>query len=45
MIHQSPKTLPVGPANEVPTVSDANSVAFRRWVDRSGLDFCVYRGV
>ncbi|MGQ9369907.1 hypothetical protein [Azospirillum sp. ST 5-10] len=43
MIHQTPKTLPVGPAAEVPTVSDANSVAFRRWVDRSGLSFCVHR--
>jgi hypothetical protein len=31
--------LPVHPRREIPTISDASSIAYRRWLDRSGLQF------
>ena len=43
LIHQTPKTLPVDLRREVPATSDASSVAYRRWIDRSGLNFGVER--
>ncbi|MBJ3778127.1 aromatic ring-hydroxylating oxygenase subunit alpha [Acuticoccus mangrovi] len=43
LIHQHPQALPVSPLGEVPTISDASSVAYRRWVDQSGLEFSVLR--
>ncbi|WP_213769742.1 aromatic ring-hydroxylating dioxygenase subunit alpha [Bradyrhizobium sp. dw_78] len=39
LLHQTPKKLPVSPRREIPTISDASSIAYRRWLDRSGLQF------
>ncbi len=39
LIQQMPKKLPVHARREIPTISDASSVAYRRWLDRSGLEF------
>jgi phenylpropionate dioxygenase-like ring-hydroxylating dioxygenase large terminal subunit len=39
LLHQRPKKLPVHPRREIPTISDASSIAYRRWLDRSGLQF------
>lgn len=39
LLHQRPKKLPVHPRREIPTISDASSIAYRRWLDRSGLRF------
>jgi phenylpropionate dioxygenase-like ring-hydroxylating dioxygenase large terminal subunit len=39
LLHQTPKRLPVSPRREIPTISDASSIAYRRWLDRSGLQF------
>jgi phenylpropionate dioxygenase-like ring-hydroxylating dioxygenase large terminal subunit len=39
MIHQTPKRLPVSPRRDIPTLSDASSIAYRRWLDKSGLEF------
>jgi phenylpropionate dioxygenase-like ring-hydroxylating dioxygenase large terminal subunit len=39
LIHQRPKKLPVHPRREIPTLSDASSIAYRRWLDKSGLQF------
>jgi phenylpropionate dioxygenase-like ring-hydroxylating dioxygenase large terminal subunit len=39
LLHQRPKRLPVNPRREIPTISDASSIAYRRWLDRSGLQF------
>lgn len=39
MIHQTPKKLPVSPRRDIPTLSDASSIAYRRWLDKSGLEF------
>jgi phenylpropionate dioxygenase-like ring-hydroxylating dioxygenase large terminal subunit len=43
LIHQVPKKLPISPRREIPTISDASSIAYRRWLDRSGLEFGVDR--
>lgn len=43
LIHQLPKKLPLMPRREIPTHSDALSIAYRRWLDRSGLQFGVDR--
>jgi phenylpropionate dioxygenase-like ring-hydroxylating dioxygenase large terminal subunit len=45
VIHQSPKKLPLMPRREIPTRCDALSVAYRRWLDKSGLLFGVDREV
>jgi phenylpropionate dioxygenase-like ring-hydroxylating dioxygenase large terminal subunit len=39
LIHQLPKKLPLMPRREIPTHSDALSIAYRRWLDKSGLQF------
>ncbi|WP_158809740.1 aromatic ring-hydroxylating dioxygenase subunit alpha [Beijerinckia sp. L45] len=39
LIHQVPRKLPISPRREIPTISDASSIAYRRWLDRSGLEF------
>lgn len=39
LIHQTPKKLPVSPRRDIPTLSDASSIAYRRWLDKSGLQF------
>ncbi len=43
LIHQLPKKLPLMPRREIPTLSDALSIAYRRWLDKSGLQFGVDR--
>lgn len=43
LIHQIPKRLPIMPRREIPTQSDAMSIAYRRWLDRQGLDFGIDR--
>jgi phenylpropionate dioxygenase-like ring-hydroxylating dioxygenase large terminal subunit len=43
LIHQLPKKLPLMPRREIPTHSDALSIAYRRWLDKSGLQFGVDR--
>jgi phenylpropionate dioxygenase-like ring-hydroxylating dioxygenase large terminal subunit len=43
LIHQVPRKLPLMPRREIPTVSDAMSVAYRKWLDKSGLQFGVDR--
>lgn len=43
LIHQRPKKLPVHPRQEIPTLSDASSIAYRRWLDKSGLQFGLER--
>jgi phenylpropionate dioxygenase-like ring-hydroxylating dioxygenase large terminal subunit len=43
LIHQRPKKLPVHPRREIPTLSDASSIAYRRWLDKSGLQFGLER--
>jgi len=43
LIHQLPKRLPLMPRREIPTHSDALSIAYRRWLDKSGLQFGVDR--
>jgi phenylpropionate dioxygenase-like ring-hydroxylating dioxygenase large terminal subunit len=43
LFHQRPRKLPVHPKREVPMISDASSIAFRRWLDRSGLRFGIDR--
>jgi phenylpropionate dioxygenase-like ring-hydroxylating dioxygenase large terminal subunit len=43
LIHQRPKKLPIHPRREIPTLSDASSIAYRRWLDRSGLQFGLER--
>jgi phenylpropionate dioxygenase-like ring-hydroxylating dioxygenase large terminal subunit len=39
LIHQRPKKLPLMPRREIPTLSDALSIAYRKWIDKSGLQF------
>ena len=39
LVHQRPRKLPVHPQREVPATSDKSSIAYRRWLDRSGLLF------
>lgn len=43
LIHQTPKSLPVDLTREIPALSDASSVAYRRWIGRSGLTYGVER--
>jgi phenylpropionate dioxygenase-like ring-hydroxylating dioxygenase large terminal subunit len=43
LIHQLPKKLPLMPRREIPARCDALSVAYRRWLDKSGLQFGVDR--
>jgi phenylpropionate dioxygenase-like ring-hydroxylating dioxygenase large terminal subunit len=43
LIHQRPKKLPIHPRREIPTLSDASSIAYRRWLDKSGLQFGLER--
>lgn len=43
LIHQLPKKLPLMPRREIPTHSDALSIAYRRWLDKSGLQFGIDR--
>lgn len=43
LIHQRPKRLPIHPRREIPTLSDASSIAYRRWLDKSGLQFGLER--
>lgn len=43
LLHQVPKKLPISPRREIPTISDASSIAYRRWLDRSGLEFGIDR--
>ncbi len=43
LIHQYPKKLPLSPLGEVPAISDASSIAYRRWIAKSGLEFSVLR--
>jgi phenylpropionate dioxygenase-like ring-hydroxylating dioxygenase large terminal subunit len=43
LIHQRPKKLPIHPRREMPTLSDASSIAYRRWLDKSGLEFGLER--
>jgi len=43
LIHQLPKRLPLEPRREIPTQSDAMSISYRRWLQRSGLTFAVDR--
>jgi phenylpropionate dioxygenase-like ring-hydroxylating dioxygenase large terminal subunit len=43
LIHQLPKKLPLMPRREIPTHSDALSIAYRRWLDKSGLQYGVDR--
>ncbi|WP_299451066.1 aromatic ring-hydroxylating dioxygenase subunit alpha [uncultured Pigmentiphaga sp.] len=45
LVHQRPRKLPVHPRQEVPAASDASSVAYRRWLDRSGLQFGLERNL
>jgi phenylpropionate dioxygenase-like ring-hydroxylating dioxygenase large terminal subunit len=45
LIHQLPKRLPLMPRREIPTQSDAMSIAYRRWLIKSGLEFGVDRAV
>jgi phenylpropionate dioxygenase-like ring-hydroxylating dioxygenase large terminal subunit len=39
LIHQAPRKLPIHARREIPTISDASSIAYRRWLDHSGLQF------
>ncbi len=43
VMHQLPKKLPLMPRREIPTHSDALSIAYRRWLYKSGLQFSVDR--
>jgi phenylpropionate dioxygenase-like ring-hydroxylating dioxygenase large terminal subunit len=45
LIHQMPKRLPVKPRRDIPTISDATSIAYRRWLDKSGLEFGLDRSL
>jgi len=45
VIHQLPKKLPLMPRREIPTQSDAMSIAYRRWLTKTGLEFGVDRAV
>ncbi len=45
VIHQLPRKLPLMPRREIPTLSDAMSIAYRRWLNKSGLEFGVDRAV
>ena len=45
LIQQVPKKLPVKPRQDIPTVSDATSIAYRRWLDKSGLEFGLDRSM
>jgi len=45
LIHQTPKKLPVSPRRDIPTLSDASSIAYRRWLDKSGLQFGLDRNL
>src|ERR1700730_4081414 len=43
LIHQRPKKLPIHPRREIPTLSDASSIPYRHWLDKSGLQFGLER--
>ncbi len=43
LVNQYPRKLPVDPRSEVPMRSDASSIAYRRWLDRSGMRFGIER--
>ena len=45
LIHQLPKKLPLMPRREIPTQSDALSIAYRRWLEKSGLQFGIEREI
>ncbi|CAN7636913.1 MULTISPECIES: aromatic ring-hydroxylating dioxygenase subunit alpha [unclassified Caballeronia] len=45
LINQFPRKLPVNPRRELPMRSDASSMAYRRWLDRSGLEFGIERAL
>lgn len=45
LIQQLPKKLPVKPRRDIPTISDATSIAYRRWLDKSGLEFGLDRSL
>lgn len=39
LVNQYPRKLPIHPRAEVPMRSDASSIAYRRWIARSGMRF------
>jgi len=43
MLHQRPRKIPVHPQREVPMLSDSSSIALRRWLSNSGMQFGVDR--
>ncbi|MEM1399884.1 MAG: aromatic ring-hydroxylating dioxygenase subunit alpha [Pseudomonadota bacterium] len=42
--NQRPKLLPLTPRAEIPTRADLSSVAYRRWLKASGMEFGLWRG-
>lgn len=41
--NQRPKLLPLTPRAEIPTKADLSSVAYRRWIKQSGVQFGLWR--
>ena len=41
--NQRPRLLPLTPRAEIPTKADLSSVAYRRWIKQSGVQFGLWR--